>query len=1329
MNCLRLDEVIDLAVLEKRKHEADYKKYSVLSITDSMWTGLIGDLANVGGRESLQQIKDVVGNDNVTKGPLSELGKSSVMILPGKQLFADTDSATTIKIKAIAMRELLDAYSSQEDIVTQALLDGVSKEKIEELRDPDTGLVNIAGLSIAPTIGRKIAQALGMTMSQKTYAGLGKNRAAQLAGEYAKIGNEALKVLADVGFVNITEKSQASPLLLTKSKNGKYQIENYVGTHVALNTEALSLEQASTEMIHDAIVNRDDSQGAMSKLSGIQKQVRALSTLALPSNSKIGALKAKDNLVDKGEFASKQSPKQLKQLEAMSKLGTTVQPYVLKLLKELQSIKKILEDKAAKDEYVNYHTIVDEVVKQYGIGDAVRVELFAADRQAIQTSANKGAEISRQNSKIAPLKEILDNIDHFVAAFDGNGLYTGHGVGQNDRLITMLMGMNHQSTKAHRDWLAGTSQTLKLNKNDEGYRFVNANLLAEHGVTMEMHDQGFIDEIVNKWEELENRPTGTLEMVKYIIDSPGVSAAIKGNTAIGKLNAIQLLLEYRKGMKENKDSIVTTYATAIDAKGSGLVIKALLNLGRDEGKRLYKILTKLGILSLEDGDVYLAGIDEARTQSAIDGTDLNEELDKVQLKDIYYILEIASSKTTNNTEVKVMNALLDGLMELGDGQMFGGDLREFLKRPTMTFIYGQGEAGRAANIGEFIVQDAIGNEAKMKRLLKLAPDLKVELLDNGLMSNEDLAKLAAHYGETLGAGINTLLGDSLGKAFEATDKKMTEQYNKAADIAKSRAEGYEVADISMLSGAVWMERETILKEAKINTKDMTDVDKYIALRLLGYGNKMSKARTVIEQLEDKTWVEYTQDQANVTSVLVVPQHMVDRQQLDGMYQPILAQKGFRGTAASTHDQMITDYKSAILAKKGFEDTTKEIALNYDPLLMMEMEVAFAKHQTGQDTTLVGESVEMSAKQKEIIDKYFTGNELIGSSLEIPADTKAPKIPKEYAEAKKEAAKDGVTTETRDQIKNIAAVARVKLEDYKKIIKDKALYNVDIETLQVGNEQRLVQIHATNMITGKEITIEVTPVRDNDTKDKIDAIALLHTQNTTGLDKYIGNVPAYDRENVKDVVGATKQLTDFLSETNGDKEIAIAGHNVNNFELNPNIGDGVVAKVFADAAKNKKEGVVDTLELAKALRVNGNLSYKQGDLAARVLTEYSTDDAHAAKYDVEKNIEILDKIVEHMEQITQAENVAKYMTTTAVENNLFNIVDEVDVEMAEKERTLKDRLKNDSNSVEAEVEGLRGEITAVEVLIKSGALDIATENKMKKKIKIIEEFIENCMGGK
>jgi len=464
--------------------------------------------------------------------------------------------------------------------------------------------------------------------------------------------------------------------------------------------------------------------------------------------------------------------------------------------------------------------------------------------------------------------------------------------GRNIRSYTTNNVLDAHSSKHSRHML--TSGEYSLDVGTAPYNFMVDKVARVLGVSTDE----VLDISTTKGSVNNNRLNTALEAFEVFKSSNDAKSKLGRLSFMSKefssLDFAELVtvLQAVQDIRNPVNGVVTSeFNVSSDATSSGGNLTFIQALGTHPAVK--KLLTELGILGNNPDDKVLNDV------YAIMSGEMNDYVhDKFKASDI--------AVTDDNRDINNTKDVMKNILE----SLYKGNLRNFAKPPTMTFIYKQGKYSATENLSSDIASDIIDN-------LK---DPKVVKLLNNLLEGTDYAdKVKNKNAKGLNKikGLHEAIVESVkssgvpGKLFELMESSIKDKY-LSSQIKQSKSIFQLIKDLGIGTSFKILPATAVLEGIEPTKANLAK-----------YGVPVSKIFSVLRKVNGEH--VFTQEQRLMQSVMDVSQiHGIDAAQLYGSIHEILVKGGSKRGVTVVHDDFRSDPKTVMAIEEVFVRITKEI---------------------------------------------------------------------------------------------------------------------------------------------------------------------------------------------------------------------------------------------------------------------------------------------------------------------------------------------------------------------------------------------------------------------
>lgn len=872
----------------------------------------------------------------------------------------DKLSADEIIESSIALKYILDSMNNEE-----ALADAYN------IKLTDIETKNIDGLStglsrLYPTIGRAILASKGLVTS-------GDPRRSSVSA--AAVGMAAVKTLADkTGIISINQEGKwiAGSGVISDKENSKRIKRDPIqtGPTVLLNEE-----------FNNAVNPAALSEQALSMLSVLKQTSRLVEpqTEALPVReasayeASIQDLQSmdkelKDTVSTINSFKFKINPNVKSMLDVLKK---DFEKAKKKSPKTPISFKKYLEGKFKGTSRSTIKTI-------FGI------DLNKDADGALFRDSNLGVELSQTS----PMEGLMENYDNLI---DNDPMFFNYFVAVNSRLNVFETVLNFQSDKKFARQVMISDKPTKYSATtiDESYKMTEKEVLIRRiAVEFKIPVSFITDPESNKdltelTNEFKNFNEATADGIINILTgiariSDGKVKELDALTGMSPWKIIKLISAI-KDIRSNEGDIESTYMAEVDATASGLLIMLLQNAGNAQVKEMLKRLGFKGtqeVIENELRDAYAIAVDKLRSKIKSFDPDTNGSKYSVKY----------------NKGLSETSRLLSTLAPLGL------DIRELIKMPIMTFIYGQSSKNNQIQFAK----DLFELVAKLKDKSQM-----IKVFEIYGMSSSDVDALLDN--KTSIKALKAIRENFINEVSGTTGKFLVE--GVLEEVYTNPLFGKRNADIETLYELIESNNSLVSinspysvlnSKGKLNTAENTDKI------------PLSKAKEALikQQVNDQTVTTISKIRAsNITSAKVIPIHTIDATVLSRTINRVKKELGrdFNDNEAIMliHDAAITNSKLASLFSTIYQEELIAVNQGYDIVEELINEYLSKGGSKDKIKDIITRSEENLKSKKEFLK---TADIIPYSFMTDLSDSKLPQIKSNETSTKESAVNEKAETD-------------------------------------------------------------------------------------------------------------------------------------------------------------------------------------------------------------------------------------------------------------------------------------------------------------------------------
>jgi nucleoside diphosphate kinase len=873
----------------------------------------------------------------------------------------DKLSADEIIESSIALKYILDSMNNEE-----ALADAYNIKlihiKTKNIDGLSTGLARLY-----PTIGRAILASKGLVTS-------GDPRRSSVSA--AAVGMAAVKTLADkTGIISINQEGKwiAGSGVISDKENSKRIKRDPIqtGPTVLLNKE-----------FNNAVNPAALSEQALSMLSVLKQTSRLVEpqTEALPVReasayeASIQDLQSmdkelKDTVSTINSFKFKINPNVKSMLDLLKKDFENAKK---KSPKTPISFKKYLEGK--------FKDVSPSTIKTiFGI------DLNKDADGALFRDSNLGVELSQTS----PMEGLIENYDNLV---DDNPMFFNYFVAVNSRLNVFETVLNFQSDKKFARQVMISDKPTKYSATtiDESYDGMTEKEVLIRRVAVEFkipvsfitdpESNKDLTELANEFKNFnEATADGIINILTGIAKiSDGEVKELDALTGMSPWKIIKLISAI-KDIRSNEGDIESTYMAEVDATASGLLIMLLQNAGNTQ---VQEMLKRLGFKGTKE-----AIENELRDAYAIAVNELQSKVD------------IFNSDTSGSKySVKYNKGLSETSRLLSTLAPLGLNIRELIKMPIMTFIYGQSSKNNQIQFAKdlFELVAKLNNKKQMTEVFEIYGMSSSDV--DALISNKTSIEALKAIRETFIDKVSGTTGKFLVES--VLEKVYTNPLfgKRNADIETL----YELIESNNSLVSINSPYSVLNSKGKLNTAENTDK---IPL-------SKSKEALIKQQVNDQTVTTISKIRAsNITSAKVIPIHTIDATVLSRTINRVKKELGrdFNDNEAIMliHDAAITNSKLASLFSTIYQEELIAVNQGYDIVEELINEYLSKGGSKDKIKDIITRSEENLKSKKEFLK---TADIIPYSFMTDLSDSKLPQIKSNETSTKESAVNENAETD-------------------------------------------------------------------------------------------------------------------------------------------------------------------------------------------------------------------------------------------------------------------------------------------------------------------------------
>jgi hypothetical protein len=864
-------------------------------------------------------------------------------------------SADEVIESTIALKYILDSMDNEEALADVHNIDSetISKKNIQG----STGLSRLY-----PTIGRAILASKGLVVSGDSE---------RTAISAAAVGMAAVKTLADkTGIISINPEGKwiaGSGVISAKSKrSAKDPIK--VGPIVRLNEE----------------FNNTVNPSALSeKASSMLSVLKQASRLIEPQTE---ALPVREASAYEASIQDLQSmDKKLKDtVSTINSFKFKINPNVKSMLDVLKKDFEEAKKKSPKTP-ISFKKYLEGKFK--GMPPSTIKAIFGIDLNkdadgALFRDSNLGVELSQTS----PMEGLMENYDNLI---DNAPMFFNYFVAVNSRLNVFETVLNFQSDKkfARQIMVADKPTKYSATTIDESYDGMTEKEVLIRRVAVEFkipvsfitdpESNSYLTKLVNEFKKFDKAtPDGVINLLKGIANiSDGNKKELDALVGMSPWKIVKLISAI-KDIRSNEGDIESTYMAEVDATASGLLIMLLQNAGNTQVQEMLKRLGFKGtqeVIENELRDAYAIAVDELEDRIAAFNSDED-------------INEVSVSITTGLSETSKLLHILDL------------DIRELMKMPIMTFIYGQLSKNNQIQFAKDLFQLV----AKLKD-----KDQMIKVFETYEMSSSDVDALTNK--ETSIEDLKAIREKFIDKVSGTTGKFLVESILEKVytiPLFKKRNEDietlYELIEGNNSLVSINSPYSVLNSEGKLNTAKNTDKI------------PLSKAKEMImkEKVNDQTVDAVSKTRAsNITSAKVIPIHTIDATVLSRTINRVkeILGRDFSDNEAIMliHDAAITNSKLASLFSAIYEKELIAVNQGYDIVEELINEYLSKGGSKDKIKDIITRSEENLKSKKEFLK---TADIIPYSFMTDLSDSKLPQIKSNETSTKESAVNENAETD-------------------------------------------------------------------------------------------------------------------------------------------------------------------------------------------------------------------------------------------------------------------------------------------------------------------------------
>ena len=1234
MKCVKWGEVS----IETRTEDT---RFDHVLVTDE----ILGELLTGAPRASIKKIRDAIRTGNIADEFATVMQTPGIMRNP---LFENLDpqgenAGYLLRVRALAFQSFKDSLTEQSHIINRLKLQtqrsGKNKgqpvidDKTELLLiDAETGLPKVSSLTLHASLGKKLAKSLGLVVKSTVDPETGKRHRPSkkdVHEAYVNLGKSAMKELVKSGAVKAFEGEVTIANNKIKTNDLEFIADPTIsakGISYTINTDAFEITADNRAKAVDMLIGNgaNDHSKLFKDLNKSLKSSRVIQAVVTKRNYKAPTAYAEPDMND-GGVAGKVVKEKKELMARMNAIPIIVQPYFINMLTEIRD--KIVN--SGKDPLKDsYKTVIAELVKDIpGTTMENYKELFFIDSKKITDSVDPKKEISRQISSSNSMKLLLENVESLLETIEaGDGkMYTDHVVVRNNRLTNLLTVLNAQfDSKLSRALLGTDPYEIKIFQSKNGdvtedyIRFL-VDLQENYGVTPEILNLPEMRDILYKYGAIMSDPTVEDPILKMIGQLSITDLPIKSKSVYDTLNAIDALYNLDKALANNDTKFTTTYLAGPDATASGGMIMLLQNI---DNKLVQDILIKMGMLPDKNGKLKkLSDEDIVKDVYAILEKPmieyLNEPIKKGSFSDISY--DMKKKKYDRGEALRSL---------IGEGKPYK-NLRDLLKQPIMTFLYGQSTENNKSTLGEAITKELF-DTYNTRELRELADKLGLEITDEDITNSAEAARAFINY---YTENVGNVVVDEMTTHFE---KGMFKEHNEFIDGIVN-----EMVDL-VDSGVIRATNIRLLDPYTYIKLQERFGDKYDYSKARLFGLPMTKSFQVLS--EDGQSI-MSKEGMNPASYKVIVQHMIDSAVLMLTYEDYLdtLEEGeIPESSAHIHDQIKGSVPFTKLIEKLYRKNLKKVSALYDyrEQLLEELQYSYGRRPDKYKLELadVKERLAENEKRKEnkraLLDTMADVNRTFGNDANL-----------DYSIADFEYLGDKVVTDQQTIEENMEETSYDRRYRIAQDILDKTKDGwivLDTETTGLDSVDTVIEFGYVDNEGNKEAFL-IEPKAD---KKRLDLLK----RNMLGIES--DSVRRLTEEQFDKLVAGNKidgipviSVDEAVSKINkliGTKGKAIVAHNAP-FDVKMLQNLGVDTSLL-------KDNVIDTAKLSKDYHENetNKLESYVKELTGEDMS--SNEKQHTALYDSEQTANAFTKTLEFMDSTVKG-------TEEHIEANLDGVFDE------------------------------------------------------------------------
>ena len=791
----------------------------------------------------------------------------------------DKLSADEIIESSIALKYILDSMNNEE-----ALADAYN------IKLTDIETKNIDGLStglsrLYPTIGRAILASKGLVTS-------GDPRRSSVSA--AAVGMAAVKTLADkTGIISINQEGKwiAGSGVISDKENSKRIKRDPIqtGPTVLLNEE-----------FNNAANPAALSEQALSMLSVLKQTSRLVEpqTEALP----VREASAYEASIQDLQSMDKELKDTVSTINSFKfKINPNVKSMLDLLKKDFENAKK----KSPKTP-ISFKKYLEGKFK--GVSPSTIKTIFGIDLNkdadgALFRDSNLGVELSQTS----PMEGLMENYDNLI---DNDPMFFNYFVAVNSRLNVFETVLNFQSDKkfARQVMVADKPTKYSATTIDNSYKMTEKEVLIRRIAVEFKIPVSFItdpesnEDLTELTNEFKNFNEATADGIINILTgiakiSDGKVKELDALTGMSPWKIIKLISAI-KDIRSNEGDIESTYMAEVDATASGLLIMLLQNAGNTQVQEMLKRLGFKGteeVIKNELRDAYAIAVDELQRKVDIFNSDTSGSK---------YSVKYNKGLSETSRLLPILNL----------------DVRELIKMPIMTFIYGQSSKNNQIQFAK----DLFELVAKLKDKSQM-----IKVFEIYGMSSSDVDALLNNKTsiEALKAIRETFINKVSGTTGKFLVESVLEEVYTNPLFGKRNADIetlYELIESNNSLVSINSPYSVLNSEGKLNTAKNKDKI------------PLSKAKEMImkEKVNDQTVDAVSKTRAsNITSAKVIPIHTIDATVLSRTINRVKKELGrdFNDNEAIMliHDAAITNSKLASLFSTIYQEELIAVNQGYD----------------------------------------------------------------------------------------------------------------------------------------------------------------------------------------------------------------------------------------------------------------------------------------------------------------------------------------------------------------------------------------------------------------